>query len=84
LKHNKYIFDIPIPFCHHLYLPATLKQSFTEFAVVEKVSHTVYMSVLGRIPKCDLIGRFKGVPILWRIGSRHQYKIIWKRCCMKI
>jgi hypothetical protein len=20
LKHNKYIFDIPIPFCHNLYL----------------------------------------------------------------
>jgi hypothetical protein len=57
LKHNKYIFDIPIPFCHHLYLSATLKQSFIEFAVVEKVSHTVYMSVLGRIPTCDLIGR---------------------------
>jgi hypothetical protein len=31
LKHDKYIFDIPIPFCHHLYLSATLKQSFREF-----------------------------------------------------
>ena len=28
LKHDKYIFDIPIPLCHHLYLSATLKQSF--------------------------------------------------------
>ena len=25
LKLNKYIFDISIPFCHHLYLSATLK-----------------------------------------------------------
>jgi hypothetical protein len=25
LKHNKYIFDISIPFCHHLYLSATFK-----------------------------------------------------------
>jgi hypothetical protein len=32
LKLNKYIFDISIPFCHHLYLSATLKQCFTEFA----------------------------------------------------
>ena len=32
LKHNKYIFDIPIPFCHDLYLSATLKQFLTEFA----------------------------------------------------
>jgi hypothetical protein len=24
LKHNKYIFDIPIPFCHNFYLSATL------------------------------------------------------------
>jgi hypothetical protein len=50
------IFDIPILFCHHLYLSATLKQSFTEFAVVENVFHAVYMSVPGRIPTCDLIG----------------------------
>jgi hypothetical protein len=33
LKLNKYIFDISIPFCHHLYLSATLKQYFTEFAL---------------------------------------------------
>jgi hypothetical protein len=45
LKHNKYIFDISIPFCHHLYLSATLKQCFTEFAVSGNVSHHVYMSV---------------------------------------
>jgi hypothetical protein len=32
LKHIKYIFDIPIPFCHNLYLSATLKQFLTEFA----------------------------------------------------
>jgi hypothetical protein len=42
LKHDKYTFDIPIPFCHHLYLSATLKQSFSEFAVVEKVTETDY------------------------------------------
>jgi hypothetical protein len=32
LKHNKYFFDIPIPFCHNLYLSATLKQFLAEFA----------------------------------------------------
>jgi hypothetical protein len=57
LKHNKYIFDISIPFCHRLYLSATLKQCFTEFAVSGNVFHHVYMSVRGRIPTCDLIGR---------------------------
>jgi hypothetical protein len=57
LKHNKYIFDISIPFCHHLYLSATLKQCFTEFVVSVNVIHHVYMSVPGRIPMCDLIGR---------------------------
>jgi hypothetical protein len=31
LKLHKYIFDISIPFCHYLYLSATLKQCFTEF-----------------------------------------------------
>jgi hypothetical protein len=30
LKLNKYIFDISIPFCHHLYLSATLKQVLYE------------------------------------------------------
>ena len=30
LKHNKYIFDIPI--CHHLYLSGIYKQCFTGFA----------------------------------------------------
>ena len=63
LKHNKYIFDISIPFCHHLYLSATLKQCFTEFAALGYVFHPVYvlhhvyMSVRGRISTCDLIGR---------------------------
>jgi hypothetical protein len=33
LKLNKHIFDISIPFCHHLYPSATLKQYFTEFAL---------------------------------------------------
>jgi hypothetical protein len=56
LKHNKYIFDISIPFCHHLYLSTILKQCFTEFAVSENVVHHVYMSVPGRIPTCDFIG----------------------------
>ena len=37
LKHNKYMFDIPIPFCHNLYLSAT------EFACFEILFHVVYM-----------------------------------------
>ena len=45
LKLNKYIFDISIPFCHHLYLSATLKQCFTEFAVCRTTFHHVDMSV---------------------------------------
>jgi hypothetical protein len=49
LKLNKYIFDISIPFCHHLYLSATLKQCFTEFAVCRATFHHVDMSVRGRI-----------------------------------
>ena len=57
LKLNKYIFDISIPFCHHLYLFATLKQYFTEFANSETLNHHVYMSVRGQIPMYDLIGR---------------------------
>ena len=57
LKLNKYIFDISIPFCHHLYLSATLKQCFTEFAVCRTIFHHVDMSVRGQIPMCDLIGR---------------------------
>jgi hypothetical protein len=32
---------------------------------------------------CQLLS-FKWVPILWRIRSRHQYKTILKKCCMKI
>ena len=46
LKYNKYIFDISIPFCHHFYLSATLKQCFTEFAV----SSNVHSSQLRLIP----------------------------------
>jgi hypothetical protein len=38
LKLNKYIFDISVPFCHHLYLYATLKQCFTEFAILNHVN----------------------------------------------
>jgi hypothetical protein len=57
LKLNKYIFDISIPFRHHLYLSATLKQCFSEFAVCRTTFHHVDMSVRGRIPTCDLIGR---------------------------
>ena len=57
LKHNKYIFDIPIPFCHNLYLSATLKQFLAEFAIAGTLLHHVYMSIRGRIPTCDLIGR---------------------------
>ena len=45
LKHNKYIFDISIPFCHPLYLSATLKQCFTEFTAPGYVLRHVYMSV---------------------------------------
>ena len=43
LKYNKYIFDIPIPFCHNLYLSATVKQFLTEFGRTETVDHSVYM-----------------------------------------
>ena len=43
LKHNKYIFDIPIPFCHNLYQSATFKQFWTEFACFEILFHVVYM-----------------------------------------
>jgi hypothetical protein len=57
LKLNKYIFDISIPFCHHLYLSANLKQCCTEFAVCRTTFHHVDMSVQGRIPMCDFIGR---------------------------
>ena len=57
LKLNKYIFDISIPFCHHLYPSAILKQCFTEFVVCRTAFHHVDMSVRGRIPTCDLIGR---------------------------
>jgi hypothetical protein len=39
LKHNKYIVDIPIPFCHNLYLSATLKQCLTEFAAPYNLLH---------------------------------------------
>ena len=67
LKLNKYIFYISIPFCHHLYLSATLKQCFTEFAVCRITFHHVDMSVRGRIPTCDLIGRlFLGSLSLYR------------------
>jgi hypothetical protein len=36
---NKYIFDIPIPFCHNL--SATFKQFLTEFAGPETVDHII-------------------------------------------
>ena len=48
---NKYIFDIPIPFCHNL--SATFKQFLTEFAGPETVDHIIYEN-----PMCDLIGEF--------------------------
>jgi hypothetical protein len=57
LKHKKYMFDIPIPFCHNLYLYATLKQFLTEFAARYNLLYHVYISIPGRIPTCDLIGR---------------------------
>jgi hypothetical protein len=57
LKHNKYIFDISIPFCHHLYLSATLNASQNLQSPVMSIFHHVYMSVRGQIPTCDLIGR---------------------------
>jgi hypothetical protein len=41
----------------HLYLSATLKQCFTEFAICRTTFHHVDMSVRGRIPTCDFIGR---------------------------
>jgi hypothetical protein len=45
LEHNEYIFDISIPFCHHLYLSTTLKQCITEFAVSCNVVHHAYMLI---------------------------------------
>jgi hypothetical protein len=77
LKHNKYIFDISIPFCHHLYLSATLKQCFTEFAVSENVVHHVYMSVPGQIPTCDLIGRLFLGSGLQRMCWLHNWQTWW-------
>ena len=50
LKHNKYISDIPIPFCHHLYLSATFKQCFTEFAGNITSFYVVYMWKPDQIP----------------------------------
>jgi len=58
LRHNKYIFGIPIPFCHNLYLSATFKQCFTEFAGTEISFHAVYMWAPDQIPSCSLIGQW--------------------------
>jgi hypothetical protein len=38
IRHNKYIFDIPI--CYNLYLSATLKQFLTEFAITDQSNRT--------------------------------------------
>ena len=46
LKHNKYIFYIPLPFCHNLYPSATLKQFLTEFAGFVIIFHVAYMPEL--------------------------------------
>jgi hypothetical protein len=46
LKLNKYIFDISIPFCHHLYLFATFKQCFTEFTGHKAIRIAVYNKTL--------------------------------------
>ena len=48
LKHNKYIFDIPIPFCHNLYLhvSATFKQFLTEFAGFRVVSRGIKKKIV--------------------------------------
>ena len=43
LKHNKHIFDIPLPFCHNLYLPANLEKFLTEFAGFVIIFHVVNM-----------------------------------------
>ena len=58
LKHNKYIFDISIPFCHHLYLSATFNPCFTWFAGNETSVHTVYRWTQHQIHTCDLIGQW--------------------------
>ena len=60
LKHNKYIFDISITFCHHLYLSATLKQCFTEFAVSSNVFHHVYMQSEIPLPSDGFFFRLTG------------------------
>ena len=46
LKHNKYIFYIPLPFCHNLYPSATLKQFLTELAGFVIIFHVAYMPEL--------------------------------------
>jgi hypothetical protein len=59
LKLNKCIFDISIPFCHHLYLSATLKQCFTEFAVYSTTFHHVqHLICKSDLPIWSLINIF--------------------------
>ena len=61
LKHNKYIFDIPIPFCHNINLSATFKQFLTEFVGSEIHFHFVYMWV-----------RMKFLRAIWLVNSTNQ------------
>ena len=54
LKHNKYIFDIPIPFCHNLYLSATFNRICRFWNHLLCCLHVRAY----QIPTCDLIRQF--------------------------
>jgi hypothetical protein len=100
LKLNKYIFDISIPFCHHLYLSATLKQCFTEFAVYGNVDLPSCLHVSTRPNSYVRFDwsvifrvRFENQNILCNPDPKNNRPIkshvgirptILKKCCMKI
>ena len=55
--------------CHHLLLSSA--KNGAKICIRSRV--TCKLAIIGPRP----------VPILWRIMSRHQYKTILKKCCMK-
>jgi hypothetical protein len=82
LKHNKYIFDIPIPFCHNLYLTATFKQFLTEFAGFEILFHDVYMWTphVWLVELTNQIARRNLVLYMYIVGFRtHLASVLWSR-----
>ena len=54
LKHNKYIFDIHIPFCHNLYLSAIFNRICRFWNPLPCCLHVRAY----QIPTCNLIGQF--------------------------